>query len=129
MSLGKPFRSLTSSRIALAVVLALAGCSTGGSGSSNSIGTAVQNLTLDPDGIVTVITFASTKGLANALAADFEADGGQTAQSIRRSPFPSKPTNRNVSPKRRSGWASNTSSLPPLRATIWPTAVPPSLPK
>ena len=47
MSLGKP------SRLAFALLTVLAGCSSGSSGGSNSIGTAVQDLTGDPEGTIT----------------------------------------------------------------------------
>jgi len=82
MSLAKPSFSFAASRLAFALLLVLAGCSSGSSGSSNSIGTAVQDLTGDPEGRTTVITFASTKGLAAATTAAFEATGGQTAQAV-----------------------------------------------
>lgn len=63
--------------------LVLAGCTGGGSSSSsNAIASAVQDLTVDPDGLTTVITFDSSSALASATAANFEADGGQTAQSV-----------------------------------------------
>ena len=81
MTLGKPTLPLAASRLASLALLALAACSSGGSG-SNSIGTAVQDLGLDPEGTTTVLTFRSGGGLAAATAADFEADGGQTAQSV-----------------------------------------------
>jgi len=75
-------------RCALLVVLAAVpaflagGCGGGGGGSSaNAIASAVQDLTADPEGTTTVITFGSASGLATATAANFAADGGQTAQS------------------------------------------------
>ncbi|MFN0008824.1 MAG: hypothetical protein ACKVXR_13060 [Planctomycetota bacterium] len=82
MSLAKTSFTFAASRLAFVLLLVLAGCSGGSSGSSNSIGTAVQDLTGDPEGTTTVITFASTKGLAAATTAAFEATGGQTAQSV-----------------------------------------------
>jgi hypothetical protein len=72
----------TPSRLAFALLLVLAGCSSGSSGSSNSIGTAVQDLTADPEGRTTVLTFPSTKGLTAATPAEFEATGGQTAVAV-----------------------------------------------
>ena len=74
MSFGKPI-------LALAALLVAAGCSGGGSGGANTIAGAVQDLALDAEGTTTVLTFTSTKGLASASAADFEASGGQTALS------------------------------------------------
>lgn len=82
MSLGKPTFAFAASCLAFALLLLPAGCGGGGSGSSNSIGTALQDLTGDAEGTTTVITFASTKGLAAATPADFEATGGQTAQTV-----------------------------------------------
>ena len=79
MNSGKKLRLL----LLTAFSLVLAGCSGGGgSGGANSISTAIQDLTVDPDGTTTVITFASTKGLAASTVANFEATGGQTAQSV-----------------------------------------------
>jgi hypothetical protein len=65
------------------IVAGLEACGGGSGGSSapNAIGAAVQDLALDPEGATTVLAFASTGGLATAAAANFEADGGQTAQS------------------------------------------------
>lgn len=65
--------------------LLFASCAGGGSsgGSSlNSIGSAVQDLAQDPEGATTVLSFGSSMGLAGATVANFEADGGQTAQSV-----------------------------------------------
>ena len=82
MSLGKNPRLYAPALLALATVL-VGGCH-GGSGSAglNTIASAVQDLTGDPEGTTTVITYASTSGLAAAAAANFVADGGQTAQSV-----------------------------------------------
>lgn len=82
MSLGKPILPLAASAVAFVALLVLAGCSGGGSGSSNSIASAVQDLTADPEGTTSVLTFDSMGGLAAATAGDFEANGGQTAQFV-----------------------------------------------
>jgi hypothetical protein len=85
MTLGHPLRRLLRACRALAPLLALAasaGCSGGGSGSANSIQTAVQDLAADPEGRTTVITFASTRGLAAAGVADFEGNAGQAAANV-----------------------------------------------
>lgn len=78
MSLGK--------QLGFALVLAPAlfsfACSSGGSTSTNTIQTAEQDLTLDPDGTTTVVVFASASGLDAATTASFEGDAGQTATSI-----------------------------------------------
>ncbi|MFN0242775.1 MAG: hypothetical protein ACKVWV_07760 [Planctomycetota bacterium] len=66
----------------LASLAALSACSSGSSSDANAIAAAIQDLTLDPDGTTTVVTFASTGGLAAATTANFEADGGQTAQTV-----------------------------------------------
>jgi hypothetical protein len=67
----------------LAIVAGLQACGggSGGSPAANAIGAAVQDLSLDPEGATTVLSFASVRGLATASAASFEADGGQTALS------------------------------------------------
>lgn len=68
-----------------AFTLAFTGCGGGGSSSSsatNTISSAVQDLTVDPTGSTTVLTFASTSGLAGATTANFETDGAQTATSV-----------------------------------------------
>lgn len=75
----------TSSGLAFALGLILlgAGCNSGSSSSAtNTIATVVQDLTLDPAGTTTVVTFASTSGLDAATVANFETDGGQTATSV-----------------------------------------------
>jgi hypothetical protein len=78
MSLGKnQGRSLFA-----ATLLVLAACSGGNSGPGpNAIASAVQDLTLDPEGMTTVITFDRVDGLAGASAANFQAGGGQAALS------------------------------------------------
>ena len=79
MSLGKHLVA----HPALLVALLFAGCSAGSSpGSVNSIQTAVQDLDLDADGLVTVITLESAAGLAAAAPANFTASGGQTALDV-----------------------------------------------
>src|SRR5439155_11532745 len=66
----------------LACTALFAACNGGGtSGSTNTISSAVQDLTVDPSGQTTVLTFASTKGLASAGIANFLADHGQSATS------------------------------------------------
>jgi hypothetical protein len=79
MSLGKHLGC------ALLAVLssALAACSGGGSAAPvNSIGSAVQDLTTDPEGMTTVIAFTKADGIAAASALNFQAAGGQVAQSV-----------------------------------------------
>ncbi len=80
MTVGK--RAVWSLFFALSLVFA--SCTGGGSSSStpNAIASVVQDLTLDPDGLTTVITFNSTGSLAAAVSANFEADDGQTAQTV-----------------------------------------------
>ena len=78
MSLGK---QLCLWSVLLVVSLA-AGCSSGSSGSSNSIQSAMQDLGQDPDGLVTVITLHSESGLAGASTANFSASGGQLATDV-----------------------------------------------
>jgi len=69
--------------VLLACLSAVAGCGGGSGGSSlNAIVTAVQDLSANPEGVTTVVTFRSTRGLPLASAANFEADGGQTAQTV-----------------------------------------------
>ncbi len=48
----------------------------------NSIAMAVQDLTVDPSGATTVLTFASDVGLAGATVANFEAEDGETATTV-----------------------------------------------
>lgn len=63
--------------------VALAACSGGGSsggGVSGTIESAVQDLTLDPDGLTTVITF--NRAVSGLVPGDFEADSGQDALSV-----------------------------------------------
>jgi hypothetical protein len=78
MSLGKHL-----GRTLFAVIgLVLAGCSGGSSGPGpNSIASVVQDLTLDPEGMTTVITFDRADGLAGAGAPNFQAAAGQVAQT------------------------------------------------
>src|SRR5688572_3298264 len=68
--------------VGLLLVLGLAACSGGGSGSgdNNLILGAVQDLTLDPAGLTTVITFTSDPGALTP--AQFDASGVQSAQSV-----------------------------------------------
>jgi hypothetical protein len=59
-------------------------CSSGGSGSSgvqNAVLTVVQDLTLDPDGLVTVVSFQGAIA-ATLDESNFESDGTQVAQSV-----------------------------------------------
>lgn len=78
MSLGKHLVTC----FILLVALVFAGCSAGSSTGVNSIDTAVQDLTADADGLVTVITLQSESGLAGATTANFTASGGQTATDV-----------------------------------------------
>ncbi len=78
MSLGKHLVPVALSLLALA----FAGCSAGSSSGINSIETAVQDLTQDDEGLVTVVTFASESGLSSATAANFVATHGQTATAV-----------------------------------------------
>lgn len=80
MSLGK----LASILALAALSLPFASCvGEGGSGTTtNTIQSAVQDLDLDADGLTTVVTFASTVGLAGATTANFETNGSQTATGI-----------------------------------------------
>lgn len=66
-----------------ALLLVLAGCSSGGSsGSTNTIASAVQDLSLDPFGTTTVLTFDTEAGLSTATSGDFEADDGQVPTDV-----------------------------------------------
>jgi hypothetical protein len=80
MSLGKQLG------FALLAVIAsaLAACSSGGGSGSqaNTIAGAVQDLTTDPEGMTTVITFTKVDGIAAASALNFQAAAGQVAQSV-----------------------------------------------
>ena len=78
MSLGKNL----SACLVLLLALAFAGCSSGSSGGVNSIQTAVQDLSQDADGLVTVVTLHSTSGLTGATTANFSASGGQLATDV-----------------------------------------------
>ena len=76
MSLGK-----NTCWIVLSALLCVStGCSKSSSGGGNTILSAVQDLGLDPDGLTTVITFSKAPGALTV--ANFEADGGQTAQTV-----------------------------------------------
>src|SRR5262245_46990101 len=82
MTHGNRPRPFVPSAPALALAF-LAGCGGGGAGSStNTISVALQDLTADPEGTTTEITFASTRGLAAAFPASFAANGGQTALTV-----------------------------------------------
>ncbi len=61
-----------------------AACSGGGSDpvASNSISTVVQDVTTDPTGATTVITFASADKIAAATTANFVAEDGQTPTMV-----------------------------------------------
>lgn len=64
--------------VSVTVLLVAASCGGGGGGGgSYAIQSVVQDLTVDPDGLTTVITLNGTP--AAVLPANFEADGGQTA--------------------------------------------------
>lgn len=78
MSLGRRFSTLCLAGLALGV----SACSGGGGGSStkNTLSTALQDLTQDPNGLTTVLDFASSLG--NLTAANFESDGGQNALTV-----------------------------------------------
>ncbi|MCB9915838.1 MAG: hypothetical protein H6828_11945 [Planctomycetes bacterium] len=58
----------------------LAGCSGGGAGVNGGLDSVVQNLTLDPDGTTTVVTFTQAPG--TVTAGNFSADGGQSATGV-----------------------------------------------
>ena len=64
------------------VAVLLAGCSGGGSSGANSISSAVQNLSLDPSGRTTVVTFGSASGLSGANTSSFTAENGCTPLSV-----------------------------------------------
>ncbi len=65
----------------LLVALAASSCNgSAGGGSSNSILSIEQDLSLDPSGQTTVVTFMSDPGALDTP--NFEADGGQTAQTV-----------------------------------------------
>src|SRR5689334_11484441 len=78
MSLGK----LASLLAITALALGFQSCAGSSSDSLNSITTAVQDLTVDPSGATTVITFASTDGFANMWEGNFASNGGQTATGV-----------------------------------------------
>jgi len=63
----------------LACAALFASCSSGSDPVAlNSIATAVQDLTVDPSGSTTVLTFTSDMGLSGATVANFEAEDGET---------------------------------------------------
>ena len=65
--------------LALGLVLGLASCDSSSGTSSITVTSALQDLTVDPDGATTVVTFSVDPGLVSA--GNFQADGGQTALS------------------------------------------------
>jgi len=68
--------------LASLVALTVAGCSGGGSSDANSISSAVQNLTVDPSGRTTVVSFGSASGLSGATTASFTAESGAQPVSV-----------------------------------------------
>jgi hypothetical protein len=70
----------------LLAALAVAGCSGGGSssgtGGTNDLTAALQDLDLNAQGTVTVLTFESASGLSGAGAGNFTASGGQTPTGV-----------------------------------------------
>jgi hypothetical protein len=70
----------------LLAALAAAGCSGGGSSSNtggvNDLTAALQDLDLNADGTVTVLTFESASGLSGAGTGNFSASGGQTPTGV-----------------------------------------------
>ncbi len=78
MALGKKFLAWSG----LLLSLLLSACSSGSSGGAgNVLLTVSQDLTLDPTGMTTVITF-QTNLPAGVTAGNFTADGGQTALAV-----------------------------------------------
>ena len=77
MNLGKTIQRA----ITIGLPLAIAACSSSTTETPSVAGLsgAVQNQTVDPDGLTTEFTFSTAP--ASVIAANFEADGGQTAQS------------------------------------------------
>lgn len=67
-----------------ALTLSFASCNGGGSSgnATNSIQTAVQDLTTDPDGATTTLTFASDERIANATTLNFECSTGELPISV-----------------------------------------------
>jgi len=82
MSLGKH----SCYHLMLLAALAVAGCSGGGSssgtGGTNDLTAALQDLDLNAQGTVTVLTFESASGLSGAGAGNFTASGGQTPTGV-----------------------------------------------
>lgn len=77
MSLGKSLTRFAS----FIIVLALAGCGgSSGGGTSNGIVSAVQDLTADPDGLTTTISFAVPPGVLTT--ANFASDGAPTPVGV-----------------------------------------------
>ena len=85
MQSGSRLVSARAGALALAALALLAtGCSSGGGGggtAANSVAGAQQDLTFYPSGLTTVVTFTGTLG-GTWTPAHFEADGGQTAQTV-----------------------------------------------
>ncbi|TDJ66364.1 MAG: hypothetical protein E2O39_16580 [Planctomycetota bacterium] len=59
------------------IVLALSGCNSSSGSDSLAVTTVEQTLSLDPDGLTTVVVFGGSPGVMTV--ANFEADGGQSA--------------------------------------------------
>lgn len=82
MSLGKH----SCYHLMLLAALALAGCSGGGSssgtGGTNDLTAALQDLDINAQGTVTVLTFESASGLSGAGAGNFTASGGQLPTGV-----------------------------------------------
>ena len=76
MTTGKRIRLL----VLAAVAAIAAACSSSTSTTLVGLSTAVQDLTIDPDGLTTVISFEEAP--ASVAAVNFEADGGQRPVSV-----------------------------------------------
>jgi hypothetical protein len=82
MSLGKNLGFTFTLLAALYSASCSGGGSSGGSGSANDLVSALQDLDLDGQGTVTVLTFESATGLSGAATGNFSASGGQTPTGV-----------------------------------------------